>query len=83
MVNTAVVTRVQFRADETELAYLRAKGLNPNDLARDAFRAEVRRMQAEDRHARLRSMWVQMPRPSEEMLREDREGRERWRPAGP
>ena len=74
--------RVQFRESEADLAYVKARGLNPNDLARDLFQAEVRRMRAEERHARLEGMRVDMPPGGGAgMVREDREGRERWRPA--
>lgn len=74
--------RVQFRAREEALDYLRGRGISPNELARDLFHEEVRRLQAEDRHARLQGMQVAMPRGGDEMVREDRDGRERWRPAG-
>lgn len=82
--NTRLVTgRVQFREDEEALTYVRTRGLNPNDLAKRLFEAEVRRMRAEDRHARLQEMQVRMPAGGgAEMVREDRDGRERWRPAG-
>ena len=83
--NTCIVTgRVQFREAEDDLAYVRARGLSPNELARDLFQAEVRRMRAEDRHARLQAMRVDMPPGGgAAMVREDREGRERWRPVDP
>ena len=75
--------RVQFRADRETLDYLRAKGANPNEVAKALFEAEVRRMRAEDRHARLQGMRAQMPPGGgAAMVREDREGRERWHPLG-
>ena len=74
------MTRVQFRLEEEALAFLRERGINPNERARDLLQAEVRRLQAEDRHRRLEAMRVPMPRRGEEMVREDRDGRERWRP---
>lgn len=74
--------RVQFRASQAVLDYLRSKAIHPNDLARTLFEAEVRRLQAEDRHARLRTMQVPMPQGGAQMVREDRDGRERWRPLG-
>lgn len=78
-----MTTRVQFRAGQETLDYLRAKGLHPNEVAKALFEAEVRRMRAEDRHARLQGMQVRMPPGGgAEMVREDREGRERWRPLG-
>lgn len=73
--------RVQFRESQDTLDYLRARGVNPNDLARELFEAEVRRMRAEERHARLQQMQVHMPPGGgAAMVREDREGRERWHP---
>jgi hypothetical protein len=75
-----VTGRVQFRAGQEVLDYLRAKGLSPNDLAKALFEAEVRRMRAEDRHGRLRTMQVRMPEGGAQMVREDRDGRDRWRP---
>ena len=82
MYPSAVTDRVQFRADRDDVGYLRARGVNANELARDLFEREVRRLRAEDRHARLQAMQVRMPEGGAEMVREDREGRERWRPAG-
>jgi hypothetical protein len=79
-----VTGRVQFRESQETLDYLRARGLNPNDLARDLFEAEVRRMRADDRHAKLQTMQARMPPGGgAAMVREDREDRDRWRPAGP
>lgn len=80
--NTRSVTdRVQFRTSEEVLAYLRSQGVSPNDLARTLFDAEVRRLRAEDRLARLRGMGVTLPRGADEMVREDREGRDAWQPS--
>lgn len=75
--------RVQFRASQEALDHLKAKGVNPNDVAKAAFEAEVRRMRAEERHERLREMQVRMPEGGGAgVVREDRDGRERWRPLG-
>lgn len=73
--------RVQFRTSQEVLSYLRGRGVNPNDLARDLFDAEVRRLRAEDRLARLRSLGVTLPRGAGELVREDREGRDAWHPS--
>lgn len=65
--------RVQFREDEGTLAFVRDLGLNPNQVAREAFEAEVRRLRAQHRHEKLQAAGIELPRPAAEMIREDRE----------
>lgn len=64
---------VQFREDSSELAYLRERGINPNEFAREAFEANLRRMKAEEKVEQLESMGVDLPRPIVDLIREDRE----------
>lgn len=47
------MTRVQFREDEDILAYVASRGQNPNDLAKRAFEAEVRRMKIREAREKL------------------------------
>ena len=48
--------KVQFREDPALLRFVRARGLNPNDVARQAFTAEVAKMRSDDWLARLREL---------------------------
>lgn len=50
------VTRVQFREDPDVVAFVEARGLNPNEVAKLAFEAEVRRIKAREARARLRAL---------------------------
>ncbi len=47
--------KVQFREDEETLAFIASLGLNPNEVAREAFVKEVRRLRAEAKATKLRS----------------------------
>lgn len=66
---------VQFREDSDRLAFLRERDINPNELAREAFRATFRRLQAEEVAERLEQIELDLPRPVEELVREDRDAR--------
>lgn len=50
------VTRVQFREDAEVVAYVEQAGLNPNEVAKRAFEAEVRRMKAREARAKLKAL---------------------------
>lgn len=68
---------VQFREDEAELAFLRAHGVNPNELAREAFEHALRVVHAKVRAERIRE-FRQMIRIPEDvditaLIREDRD----------
>lgn len=67
--------RVQFREDEDVLAYVEAQGLNPNELARRLFEAEVRRMRVAEKFARLRAANIRLDTPAAELIRQARRGR--------
>lgn len=65
--------KIQFREDEELLAYVQSKGLNPNEVAREAFEAEVRRMKADDKYDRLAKLGLRFSKDPTESVREDRE----------
>lgn len=65
---------VQFRAEAELVAYLRERGINPNDFGREAFRASLRRFQAEEAIRRAKAMKIRLPKSPEEIIREEREG---------
>lgn len=64
---------VQFREDPDALAYLRDRGINPNEFAREAFEANLRRLKAEEKVERLESLQIDLPRPVVDLIREDRD----------
>ncbi len=66
---------VQFREDDEALAYLRARGVNPNEFGREAFEATLRRLRAEERMAKLGKVGAKLPRPIQDLIREDRDRR--------
>jgi hypothetical protein len=66
---------VQFREDEESLAFLRERDINPNEFAREAFRSTLRRLQAEEVTDRLANVQADLPRPVEDLVREDRDSR--------
>lgn len=72
-VYTLVSGRVQFREDDDVIAFVEDQGINPNDLARRLFEAEVRQMRSKERMRRLQDRGIELPRPSAEAVREDRE----------
>lgn len=45
--------RVQFREDERIVDFVAALGLNPNEVAKEAFRAEARRLHAKRKRAKV------------------------------
>lgn len=65
--------RVQFREDAETLAYLVARGLNPNELARAAFQAEVRRLRARESWSRLRKKGIVLAERAADVVREERD----------
>lgn len=55
--------KIQFReSDEAIEDYVARSGLNPNDLAREAFEEKVRSMMAHRRREQLRSRRIQLPK---------------------
>lgn len=66
---------VQFREPKETLAYLEGKGINPNQFAREAFEAMVRKMRIEESMDELSKVQAKLPRPIEEIIREDRDSR--------
>lgn len=47
---------VQFREDDAVLNFLRAQGLNPNQLSRELLEARVRRLRSQARMRALEAM---------------------------
>jgi len=69
-----VTGRVQFREDEDVIAYVEGLGLNPNEVAREAFEREVRRLRAEAKVKKLRSFNIRLePGEAARLVREDRD----------
>lgn len=66
---------VQFREDQEELDYLRGRGINPNQLAREAFEAALNRIRAEERYEKIRDIRLKFPEPPEELVRRNRDSR--------
>lgn len=68
--------RVQFREDEETLAFVTSLGLNPNEVAREAFVKEVRRLRAEAKVKKLRSFDLHLGKESSaKYIRELRDSR--------
>lgn len=65
--------KIQFREDQETLRFLEARGLNPNEVARQAFEAEVRRMKVDDKFDRLAKRKIKFTRDPTESIREDRD----------
>lgn len=66
--------RVQFREDEEVLSYVAGLGLNPNEVARDAFAREVRRLKAEEKVKKLRAFKIKLaPGEAARLVREERD----------
>jgi hypothetical protein len=63
------VTRVQFREDEDLVAYVEAQGENPNDVAKRAFEAEVRRMKVREARKKLAKLQLSPPDGASEIRR--------------
>lgn len=69
-----VTGRVQFREDEGIIAFVEKLGLNPNEVAREAFEREVRRLKAEEKVKKLRSYTIRLaPGEAARLVREDRD----------
>lgn len=73
---------MQFRERPEELDFLRSEGINPNEFAREAFRArldalhrETRRLRMEEAQRRFQAASKRhpLPKPIRELVREDRE----------
>lgn len=68
---------MQFREDPALLDFLLKKGLNPNELARKAFAAEVQRIKGDEWLARLRELQKGMRAVStDDIVRAVRESRD-------
>lgn len=69
-----VTGRVQFREDEEVIAFIEKLGLNANEVAREAFEREVRRLKAEEKVKKLRSYKIRLaPGEAARLVREDRD----------
>jgi hypothetical protein len=66
---------VQFRQDEDKLKALRERGINPNEFAREAFEAMLRRLEAEEAMRELGKVKARLPKPVADLIREDRDSR--------
>ena len=80
MLRLPELDKAQFRTDPALLKAIRARGLNPNDVAREAFEAEARRMLSDDWLSRLREVQKRMKplnRPAADIVREMRAERDR------
>lgn len=66
---------IQFREDERELQFLRAQGINPNELAREAFEQAVRIVRAKSRAEAIRRLRVRVPKGIDvaSLIRRDRD----------
>jgi hypothetical protein len=64
---------VQFREDGALLAYLRKRGLNPNEFAREALERAYRRLRMEEANRRLEKFAFRLPKSAAELVREDRD----------
>ncbi|MEK6974753.1 MAG: hypothetical protein AABY18_00260 [Candidatus Thermoplasmatota archaeon] len=73
----AETDKAQFRTDPKLIAAVRARGLNPNDVARKAFEEEANRILGDDFLARLRQLQKGFaPWPKGGMARAVRESRD-------
>lgn len=63
---------IEFRVEEGTVTFVEELGLDPSELARELFVAEVRRLRAQERHERLTEADIRLPRPAAEIVREDR-----------
>lgn len=66
---------VQFREGEAEVDYVRSKGINPNELAREAFQQAVHHLRSQDRYEAIRRVRFPFPEPVGDALRSERERR--------
>ncbi|MGQ0536133.1 MAG: hypothetical protein ACT4PT_08680 [Methanobacteriota archaeon] len=63
------MTRVQFREDDDVVAYVEALGENPNEVAKRAFEAEVRRLKAHEARRKLAKLGLPRVDGAEEIRR--------------
>ncbi len=66
---------IQFREDREAVQYLRERGINPNEFGREAFEAALRRLRAREAMDQLSEVGARLPKPVEDLVREDREAR--------
>lgn len=71
-----LVAKVQFRVSDEAVDYLVKAGLNPNEVAREAFERAVRARRIGGRAERLKALGVTFRATSEEAARLVRESRE-------
>lgn len=64
---------VQFQAKEELLDYLREQGIDPSYFAREVIEATARKLRSQDTVDELADLQVELPRPVEEIIREDRD----------
>ena len=64
---------VQFREDPEALAFLRERGINPNEFAREAFESMLARLKMREKAEALGKLNVRLPEPIEDIIRRDRE----------
>lgn len=66
---------IQFREEEAKVDYLRSRGVNPNEFAREAFDQALRIARAEERFQKIRELRVRIPPDVDivKLIREDRE----------
>lgn len=65
--------RIQFREDEESVSWLKERGINPNELARDLLEAEICRLRAKEWAEKIKAMKINLPRPAALIIREERE----------
>ncbi len=69
--------KIQFREDPALLDFVQGRGLNPNEVAKRAFEAEVQRMKSDDWFAKMRELQKHMkPISKEDLVRAVRESRD-------
>jgi hypothetical protein len=66
---------LSFRLDTRDVAYLRKHGLNPNEFAKGAAEAFLRRLRAQSGVDALAKAGWTLPKPVEQVLREMRDSR--------
>lgn len=64
--------RIDFPQDEETIVFVEGLGLDPDDLAKRLFEAEVHRLKAERRHERLEEAGITLPRSAADIVREER-----------
>ncbi|HLE98140.1 MAG TPA: hypothetical protein VI997_12280 [Candidatus Thermoplasmatota archaeon] len=70
-----MTARVQFREDEATVAFVASLGLNPNEVAREAFEREVRRLRMRRKWEKLRSLDIRLTGSVVDDIREMRDSR--------